>query len=339
MPSSSWCRFVAGAAVAFTALLPIQQQMRRRSLAQCDDTGGMAAFPEVVSQIPSGLLLNRSNVSLYQYESCPFCRKVRSCLDYHKVPYTIVEVHPLNKKEAKEISDDYKKVPVLRIDDPAGRSIQLRDSKAIVISLLVTAGAGNPGVAAGTQAPTATASTGKMIAAPHALDGVMWADQDQARSVEEQWLRWTDLVLVQCIVLNVYRSLDESAETFSYLFTHPSFTWFMSRSAAWAGTGVMWAVAKSRKRSFEVGDERAALGEAVDQFARAVHLGGGQFLGGSRPGAVDFNVYGILKSTEGCTTERFIFEHCKSIAPWYAAMSETVGPSCAQNRGDVKRGS
>lgn len=326
-----------------TALLPLQQSMmRRQSLAKCDDAPGNNAaarpFPEVVSRIDPTTALDRSAVSLYQYESCPFCRKVRSCLDYHGVPYTIVEVHPLNKKEAKEISSDYKKVPILTVDDPTGRRVQLRDSKAIVLSLLETAGAGNPGVAAGAQAPAATASTAKMFAAPHALDGIMWPADDQARSLEEQWLRWTDLVLVQCIVLNVYRSFEESSETFSYLLTHPSFTWFMSRSAAWAGTGVMWVLAKSRKRKFEVGDERAALGEAVDEFARAVNLGGGQFLGGSKPGAVDFNVYGILKSTEGCTTERHIFENCKSIVPWYAAMSKVVGPSCAQNLGDVKRG-
>lgn len=339
MPASSWSRFFAGAAVAVTALLPIQQRMRARPLAQCDDASdGPAAFPEVVSRIPSSFALDRSGVSLYQYESCPFCRKVRSCLDYHRVPYTIVEVHPLNKKEAKEISSDYKKVPILRIDDPSGRRVQLRDSKAIVLSLLESAGAGNPGVAAGAPAPAATSSTAKMFGVAHALDGVMWPDEDKARSLEEQWLRWTDLVLVQCIVLNVYRSLDESAETFSYLLTHPSFTWLMSRSAAWAGTAVMWALSKSRKRTFEISDERAALGEAIDEFVKAVLLGGGQFLGGSRPGAVDFNVYGILKSTEGCTTERHILENCKSIVPWYTAMSEVVGSSCAQNLGDVKRG-
>jgi glutaredoxin len=46
---------------------------------------------------------------LYQYDPCPFCNKVRAVLDYHKLPYTVVEVNPMRKKELA-FSKDYKKV-------------------------------------------------------------------------------------------------------------------------------------------------------------------------------------------------------------------------------------
>eukprot|EP00927_Polykrikos_kofoidii_P042585 TRINITY_DN3659_c0_g1_i1.p1 TRINITY_DN3659_c0_g1~~TRINITY_DN3659_c0_g1_i1.p1 ORF type:complete len:366 (-),score=45.92 TRINITY_DN3659_c0_g1_i1:204-1301(-) len=292
--------------------------------AMSSTAGSSGGIPELVQAIPEDVLIKESRVRLYQFESCPFCRKVRSCLDFMRIPYEIVEVHPLNKDELKEISSDYKKVPILQVSTDAGRNVQMRDSKAIVAALL---GDSNPSLAPSVKPPSATQSTGKM-----------WQAGDSSESVLEQWIRWTDVVLVQCIVLNVYRTMSESAETFTYLLTHPTFPWFAQRSAAFSGTVVMWAVAKSRKRKFGVADERLALYESVDAFAEAVKSGGGRFLGGERPGTADFNVFGILKSAEGCQTERDFLEKCSSILPWYNSMVEVVGPSCAKNADSVTRG-
>ncbi|NP_001130206.1 uncharacterized LOC100191300 [Zea mays] len=65
------------------------------------------------------------NVVLYQYQACPFCNKVRAFLDYHDIPYKVVEVNPLSKKELKW--SDYKKVPILTVDGE-----QLVDSSDII---------------------------------------------------------------------------------------------------------------------------------------------------------------------------------------------------------------
>ncbi|KAL7614445.1 uncharacterized protein LOC111917453 [Lactuca sativa] len=54
------------------------------------------------------------DVVLYQYQACPFCNKVKAFLEYHDIPYKIVEVNPINKKEIKW--SDYKKVPILMVD-------------------------------------------------------------------------------------------------------------------------------------------------------------------------------------------------------------------------------
>ncbi|KAI3960603.1 hypothetical protein MKX01_003777 [Papaver californicum] len=53
-------------------------------------------------------------VVLYQYEACPFCNKVKAFLDYYDIPYKVVEVNPLSKKEIKW--SEYKKVPILTVD-------------------------------------------------------------------------------------------------------------------------------------------------------------------------------------------------------------------------------
>lgn len=296
--------------------------------AKCEETKGASSssLPPVIDSIPAEVNLKDCKVRLYQFESCPFCRKARGCLDYENIPYQIVEVHPLNKAETKDIAPDYKKVPILAFETKDGQTFQLRDSKTIVKALL---GSKNPGVASKVPPPTVTPSTGKM-----------WTDEEQKKfsTIEEQWIHWTDKVLVQSIVLNVYRNMKESAETFKYLLTHSEFPWFAQRSAAWSGTVVMYAVAKLRKSKYAVPDVRVALYEACNSFADAVTAGGGEFMGGAQPGAVDFNVYGILRSTEGCQTERDLLASCPAIVPWYTAMQQLVGPSKAVNKDSVKRG-
>ncbi|XP_042433031.1 prostaglandin E synthase 2-like [Zingiber officinale] len=68
------------------------------------------------------------DVVLYQYEACPFCNKVKAFLDYHDIPYKVVEVNPISKKEIKW--SDYKKVPILVVDGE-----QLVNSSDIVKNL------------------------------------------------------------------------------------------------------------------------------------------------------------------------------------------------------------
>ncbi|XP_020574388.1 prostaglandin E synthase 2 [Phalaenopsis equestris] len=68
------------------------------------------------------------DVVLYQYEACPFCNKVKAFLDYHDIPYKVVEVNPFSKKEIKW--SDYKKVPILVVDGE-----QLVDSSDIIDKL------------------------------------------------------------------------------------------------------------------------------------------------------------------------------------------------------------
>jgi microsomal prostaglandin-E synthase 2 len=247
---------------------------------------------------------------------------VRSVLDYLKINYEVVEVHPLSKAETKDFASDYAKVPILRIDAP-DQPVQLRDSKTILRALL----GARAGSSEDAPPPKATPST-----------VLMWPAEEGTGGVEDQWIKWTDRVLVQCIVINIYRNYAESAETFKYLLTHPTFSWFQQQSAAVSGTVVMWAVALARKSKYKVKDERGALYEACNEYSEAVKAKGSTFLGGEKPGLADFNVYGILRSVESFTTERDLFQNCPAVWTWYQAMSQTVGPSCAVNASDIKRG-
>lgn len=54
-------------------------------------------------------------LTLYQFNSCPFCWKVRALLNFARQPYEIVEVTPLGMRELE--FTDHKKVPVLTDGD------------------------------------------------------------------------------------------------------------------------------------------------------------------------------------------------------------------------------
>jgi glutaredoxin len=50
-------------------------------------------------------------LTLYQFQTCPFCCKLRSVLDYYGFSYDVIEVNSVTKKQIKW--SDYKKVPIL----------------------------------------------------------------------------------------------------------------------------------------------------------------------------------------------------------------------------------
>ena len=52
-------------------------------------------------------------ITLYQFQACPFCSKVRALLTFIKQPYEIVEVTPRSMKELEGITE-HRKVPVLK---------------------------------------------------------------------------------------------------------------------------------------------------------------------------------------------------------------------------------
>ena len=54
-------------------------------------------------------------LTLYQYEVCPFCCKVKAVLDFYDVPYRVVEVSPLTKRQLNW--GTHRKVPVLALGE------------------------------------------------------------------------------------------------------------------------------------------------------------------------------------------------------------------------------
>ncbi len=54
------------------------------------------------------------SITLYQYQTCPYCSKTRAFMDYYGIPYSIVEVNPVFRKEVKGF--EYRKLPFIVAD-------------------------------------------------------------------------------------------------------------------------------------------------------------------------------------------------------------------------------
>lgn len=229
------------------------------------------------------------DVVLYQYEACPFCNKVKAFLDYHDIPYKVVEVNPISKKELKW--SEYKKVPILMVDGQ-----QMNDSSAIITALNEKIHPKGVGLAA---LPT-------------------------AEEEEETWRRWVDEHLVHMLSPNIYRSPSEALESFDYITSHGNFTTMERLMGKYVGAAAMYFVAKRLKKRHNITDERAALFDAAEQWVKA--LNNRMFMGGSNPNLADLAVFGVLRPIKNLQAGLDMVANT-NIGPWYTRMEAAVGES------------
>lgn len=87
-----------------------------QSTAFCSSKRPSSTLTSAVANLPQ--------LTFYQYRTCPFCCKARAYLDFYGIPYTVVEVNPLFKKEIK--FSEYKKVPFIVSKDGVQVSCHLQ---------------------------------------------------------------------------------------------------------------------------------------------------------------------------------------------------------------------
>lgn len=247
----------------------------------------VATAASVYAKEPPAAELMPKDVVLYQYEACPFCNKVKAFLDYYDIPYKVVEVNPISKKEIKW--SDYKKVPILMVDGQ-----QLVDSSAIIDKL------------------------GEKILPDKKINSV--ADEDE----ETKWRRWVDNHLVHVLSPNIYRNTSEALESFDYITSNGNFSFTEKITVKYAGAAAMYFVSKNLKKKYNITDERAALYEAAETWVDA--LNGRTFLGGSKPNLADLAVFGVLRPIRYLRSGRDMVEHTR-IGEWYSRMEKVVGES------------
>ncbi|KAL5730844.1 prostaglandin-E synthase [Ranunculus cassubicifolius] len=190
----------------------------------------MASEAYAKESTATGLL--PKDVVLYQYEACPFCNKVKAFLDYYDIPYKVVEVNPISKKEIKW--SEYKKVPILVADGE-----NLFDSSDIINSL------------------------SRKIHPDYSV-----GDDD---TEENKWRKWVDSHLVHMLSPNIYRSPSEALESFDYITSHGNFSLMEKITAKYAGAAAMYFVSKKLKKRHNITDERASLYEAAETWVNALN--------------------------------------------------------------------
>lgn len=101
--------------------------------------------PAVIKEFPPNVQITKRfvnpkdnsglDITLFQFQTCPFCCKVRAFLDYMGISYKVVEVDAVLRQDIKWAAQ--KKVPMVLIRQRDGRYVQMSDSSAI-ISLIAT---------------------------------------------------------------------------------------------------------------------------------------------------------------------------------------------------------
>ncbi|EFC50754.1 predicted protein [Naegleria gruberi] len=245
----------------------------------------------ILREVLKGKNKNEYNITLYQYQVCPFCCKVRAYLDFNQIPYKIIEVNPLFKSEIK-FSKDYRKVPIVVIDGLINN--QLNDSSRIITH----------------------------------LNDVL--DETKTMNTKDtvKWRKWVDDTFVHTLAPNIYRTNEEAVEAFEYISEQNGFSWFQKQAVLYGGSFTMYAVAKRLKKKYGIEDEREAIFSCGKKWINEAVLPNGRFHGGDKPDLADLAAYGILTSIEGLRTFNELTKEVPQLGAWYDMMKRTV-PKCS----------
>uniref|UniRef100_T1IVN5 Glutaredoxin domain-containing protein n=1 Tax=Strigamia maritima TaxID=126957 RepID=T1IVN5_STRMM len=300
------------------------------------------SFGKSPTQIPINVTPSRSvtfasdhrglKLTLYQYQTCPFCCKVRAFLNYHGISYNVVEVNPVLRQQIK--FSDWKKVPIIIAEDKTGVR-QLNDSSMIISSLQTWLR--DCGQSLDDIIPNYTAlkykndkgqEISEIVNRYFVMFGEMPLDQTQHKylALERKWRMWADDVLVHTISPNIYRSFNESLDSFRWFSEVGNwkeyFNSFERYFVIYLGAAAMYFIGQRlKKRHGLKNDVRESLYDACREWMREV--GRKPFRGGLTPDLSDLAVFGVLNSMEGLQA----FEDAKAktkIGEWYDRMQYEI---------------
>ncbi|XP_071948380.1 prostaglandin E synthase 2-like [Antedon mediterranea] len=266
-------------------------------------------------------------LTLYQYQVCPFCCKVRAFLDYHGLSYNIVEVDPIFRKELK--FSVYRKVPILVYEGAKeDEQVQMNDSSVIISSLKSFLLTDQDLRQIVTYYPKIeTESKGWMsrkVVEYSNRHEIMLGKPGKTNEMklERKWRIWVDDVLVHNIPPNIYRTWNESVQAFSYIAEKAHFTSYEKFVIQYIGALGMYFVSKKLKKKYNLPDDvRSSLYGAANDWMKSV--GKNSFQGGTEPNMADLAVYGVLSSIEGLDAFNDMVRETK-IGPWYERTKNAV---------------
>ena len=265
-----------------------------------------------------------ATVRLFQYQTCPFCNKVRAYLDWAGVPYEVVEVNPMGKKELE--FSGLKSVPVVTVDH-----IVMNESSSIISAFdqLFTHYQHKRQQAA---APVHTAVHTSATAASAALSSA-----DSPDSVD-YWRAWVDNKLIYLTAPNLYTSLSASLQAMDYIMTQSSLPASQRYLSKYVGGPMMYFVSEYRlKKKRGITDARQQLYDALRQWSsQAVQQRGrgGGFSGGEKADLSDVAVFGVCRAFMGFPAGEDILRPQnvgEEFVAWYGRMEKAVGGSKAKN--------
>ncbi|XP_071012416.1 prostaglandin E synthase 2-like [Oncorhynchus clarkii lewisi] len=263
-------------------------------------------------------------LTLYQYKTCPFCSKVRAFLDYHGLPYEVVEVNPVMRKEIKWST--YRKVPIVMVND----DVQLNDSSLIISALKTRLMSKDKTIseilrcypemkAVNEKGKEVIEFNNKYWVMVNEAEGQTMYPEKDSRKEEIKWRKWADDWLVHLISPNVYRTTGEALASFDYIVREGKFGTYEGFFAKYVGAAAMFVISKRLKSRHNLQDDvRQDLYKAVNEWVVAIGKKR-KFMGGDQPNLADLAVYGILRVMEGLEAWDDMMENTK-VKSWYRRM-------------------
>lgn len=243
--------------------------------------------------------LKKPLVTLYQFATCPFCNRVKSFLDYQRVPYDTIEVNPISKKELKHFDPPVKQVPVAFFRDQV-----LTDSSHIIDRLHRDV-----------VIPDKKTSGDK--------------DNEMFMSAEAlKWSEWGEKRLAVLLYPNITRTFPDSWAAFAYAGNVKSWSAFDRMSNRILGPLAMYAVRGKIKKKYNIQDERKELGELIQEWISALEKDRDpdsvKFLLGNSISIADVTIFGVLRGLEGLSTHEYVLDQGKTIKNWYRLVEAEV---------------
>ncbi|GFS96285.1 prostaglandin E synthase 2 [Nephila pilipes] len=274
------------------------------------------------------------NLTLYQYQTCPFCCKVRSFLEFYGVPYKVIEVNPVMRQQLK--FSKYKKVPILIAQEKdSSKKHQLNDSSVIISilgSMFVDFSSGMETILKYYVPMSYTNEDGKTVEEVMNKYFLMFGDNykhknDDYLKKERQWRKWADNEFVHVLSPNIYRTFDEALQAFNYFSEvgewEKNFSTIERLIVIYVGATAMYFVGKRLKKKHALKEDvRQSLYDACKKWMKEIGSKK-KFMGGELPNLADLAVYGMLSSIEGCSTFQDLLANT-NISPWYYNVKEAV---------------
>ncbi|MCA9623438.1 MAG: glutathione S-transferase family protein [Myxococcales bacterium] len=202
-----------------------------------------------------------ATLTLYQFELCPFCHKVKAGLDVKGVAYTKVEVNPRTKRELPPLpADAPKKVPVVAHGDDV-----VYDSTRILEWL------------------------------DEAFDGPKLLPEDEAaRARAREVEAWVDDELAMALPTVIYGTWGEALKAAQVTAKTSNFGFLDNVGVRAGGPVVMHFVAKRILGKRNKTDGHAWMKDNLDQLE--AWLDGQPFVAGDAVSLGDVAVHGALKT-------------------------------------------
>lgn len=242
------------------------------------------------------------SVTLYQFELCPFCHKVKAFLEVKGIAYRTVEVNPMTKAELPPLPEESpRKVPVIECDGDV-----VYDSTTIMDYL----------DAHFREEPRLTPAK----------------EEDRKRSVEIE--AWVDDEFAMALPTVIYGTWGESLKAAQVTARTSNFGFFHNVGVRAGGPLIMHQVSKRILKRHGKTDGHAWVAEALDRFER--WLGDADFVAGDAVSIADVGMQGAISCVEAFPVFAEIMKRPRMKA-WYQRVqalrdAQSVAPSVLPSR-------